>query len=293
MASSSPKLTDFAGFITLSIIWGMAFVAIRQADFVLSPVNLALARWFITSAIFLVLLPAIGRPKTGFERKDVPRLLLVALGNVAGYHLFLNYAETSISAGLSGLLIALGPVFMVVLSSVLLHEKAGPRVAFALLLAVAGTFLLSVGSFNPSDFSSLVGPAEAVLAAVCYAGFTVLGKPLTQKYGSAPTTIYAGLIGTAMILPLVSGNFAAQMRSLTETGWIAVLYLGVLSSALGYLLFYGVVSKSPISRFSIQLYLIPIVSVVGGRLVLNESISLYTVLGGGLMLSAVAFATRK
>ena len=156
-------------------------MAIKEADQVLSPVNLALLRWLIASALFLALLPVIGKTRTRFERGDIPRLLVVGFANVAGYHLSLNYAETSISAGLSGLLISFGPVFMVVLSVLLLDEKAGSKVILALLLAIFGTFLLSVGSINVNDFSSLVGPVQVVLSALFYALFSVLGKPLVQK----------------------------------------------------------------------------------------------------------------
>lgn len=287
------SLAGYAAFIFLSVIWGIAFVAIRQADFELSPVNLTLVRWFITAALFLLLLPLIGRPKTKFEWNDVPRLLVVALANVAGYHLFLNSAEVTISAGLSSLLIALGPVFMVVLSALLLHEKAGSRILPALALAVGGTFVLSIGSFSVNDLSSFIGPGEAVVSAFCYALFTVAGKPLTLKYGSAPTTIFAGLVGTAMLLPLVSTSFFAQVGALSEAGWVSVLYLSVLSSALGYLLFYAIVSKKAVTKVSIQLYLIPIVSVIGGVVFLSETVTAYTVAGGFMMLVAVGLATSK
>ncbi len=287
------RLAASGGFVVLSVIWGMAFVAIKQADFELSPVNLALARWIIASAIFLVLLPVIGRPKISFQRKDVPRLLAVGLANVAGYHIPLNYAETTISAGLSGLLVSLGPVFMVILSVLLLNEKAGSKVLFALVLALLGTIVLSIGSVKLSDFSTLVGPSEVMLSAFCYAVFTVLGKPLVQKYGSAPTTIYSGLTGTAMILPLLSSSFIAQVGSLSENGLLSVLYLGVLSNVFGYLLYYTLVSRGAVSKFSIQLYLIPIVSVIGGSLLLNESVTAYTVGGGVMLLAAVALANRK
>ena len=54
----------------------------------MSPVNLALMRWLVASVPFLALFPFIGRPKTRFERKDVPRLPVVALANVAGHRIF-------------------------------------------------------------------------------------------------------------------------------------------------------------------------------------------------------------
>jgi drug/metabolite transporter (DMT)-like permease len=281
------------GLFLLSIIWGMAFVAIKQADTVLSPVNLALLRWLVASMFFLALLPIIGRSKSAFERGDIPRLLIVAFANVVGYHISLNYAETSISAGLSGLLITLGPVFIVVLSILLLNERAGPKVVLALLFAILGALVLSISSISVDDLSSLYGPVEVVLSALCYALFSVLGKPLVHKYGSAPTTIWAGLLGTTMMLPLLSSSFISQVESLPLDGWISVLYLSVLSTVLGYTLFYTLASRRAISKLSIQLYLVPIVSVIGGVLLLGESVTTFTLTGGAMMLVAVALATRR
>ena len=56
----------YAGLVLLSVIWGMAFVAIKQADSVLSPVNLTLLRWFVASFFFLALLPVIGRSSSNW-----------------------------------------------------------------------------------------------------------------------------------------------------------------------------------------------------------------------------------
>ncbi|MDE1858087.1 MAG: DMT family transporter [Thaumarchaeota archaeon] len=287
------SLTAYSGLVVLSLIWGMAFVAIKGVETELSPVNLALMRWLIAAVPFLILLPIIGRPKVRFERKDVPRLLVMALANVAGYHLSLNYAETTLSAGLSALLIAFGPIFIVALSYLLLHERVGPRILLGLGLAFAGTAVLSVGTISASDFASAAGIVEALFTALCYGLFTVVGKPLVHKYGSAPTTILAGLVGTALMVPLLSESFFTQAASLTLYGWLGVLYLALLSTVFGYLMFYAMVSRGAVSRLSIQLYLIPVVSIIGGALLLSEQITATVVIGGGMMLAAVAISTWK
>ncbi|MGP8126056.1 MAG: DMT family transporter [Nitrososphaerales archaeon] len=284
-------VASYSALVVLSVIWGLAFVAIKQATFELSPVNLALLRWLIAGACFLALVPIIGKPKTRLERRDLPRLLVIAFANVVGYHLALYYAETTVSAGLAGLLISFGPVFIVTLSALFLHERAGPKVLLALFLAVFGTLVLSVGQVSLSNLSSFLGPAEVVLAAAFYALFTVLAKPFVHKYGAPPTTIWAGLLGTAMLVPLLSGSFVTQVEALSAVGWASVLYLSVLSTVFGYLLFYTLVSRGAVSRLSVQLYLAPIVSVVGGVLLLNEGATLFTVAGGALLLVAVALVT--
>jgi len=293
MWMSAKGITAYGGLVVLSLIWGMAFVAIKATVAELSPVNLALMRWLIAAIPFIVLLPLIGRPKVRFQRRDLPRILVVALANVAGYHVSLNYAETTLSAGLSALLIAFGPIFIVILSYVLLKEKAGRRIFLGLGLATAGTVVLSIGSIGANDFSSIAGIVEALFTALCYALFAVLGKPLVQKYGSAPTTILAGLIGTAMMTPLLSWSFFSQAASLSFSGWLSVLYLGLLSTVFGYLMFYALVSRGAVSRLSIQLYLIPVVSVVGGALLLAEQVTPTVVVGGGMMLAAVAISTWR
>lgn len=293
MSQIRKSVTAYAGLLVLSVIWGLAFVAIKQADTELSPVNLALLRWLVACVPFLVLLPILGKPKVKLERKDIPRLLIVAFANVVGYHISLNYAETTLSAGLSALLIAFGPIFIVILSYLLLDERAGRRVLLGLALAIAGTAILSTGSISVNDLSSYGGIFEALITALCYALFAVLGKPLVHKYGSAPTTIMAGLVGTAMMLPLISGSFFSQVSALSFTGWFSVLYLSLLSTVFGYLLFYTLISRGAVTRLSIQLYLIPVVSVIGGALLLNESLTLPVLVGGGLMLVAVGISTRK
>ncbi len=284
-------VVSYSALIILSVIWVLAFVAIKQATFELSPVNLALLRWFIAGACFLVLVPIIGKPKTKFQVRDLPRLLVIGFANVAGYHISLYYAETTVSAGLASLLISFGPVFIVILSALLLHEHVGPKVVVALVIAIFGTLVISIGQVSFSNISSFVGPAEVILSAAFYAIFTVLSKPLVLKYGASPATIWACLLGTAMMIPLFSGSLIAQVENLSVNGWISVLYLSVLSTVFGYLLFYTLVSRGAVTRLSVQLYLAPVVSVVGGAILLNEGVSIFTVAGGGLLLLAVALVT--
>lgn len=286
--------TSRYGFLlVLSIFWGLAFVAIRSVVTELSPVNLALLRWLVASVGFLILVPFIGKPKTKFERGDLPRLLVIALLNVPVYHLALNFAETTVSSGLAGLLSSLGPVFIAVLSACFLKERLSGRLVFALFLGIAGAIVLSLPNLDFGSSGSIVGPLEVVLAMLSFAVFSVLSKPLVHKYSSVSVTIWAGLAGTVMLLPLLSWGFVSEVAGLSLTGWVSVLYLSLLSTVVGYLLFYTLVSRGAVSKLSIQLYLIPVVSVVGGVLLLQESLGAHIFAGGAILLLSVALATMN
>ncbi len=283
----------YGPLVALSVIWGMAFVAIKELEPLLSFVNMAILRWIIASAGFLVLAPFMGRMAQKFERKDIPRFLLVSFANVVSYHLTLNASESTISAGMAVLLVALGPVFILLLSWIFLGERHGRQIIAAVALAFSGSIVLAMGSDIMNGSSSLAGILEAVGTAASFSVFAVFSKPLVQKYGARPITIWAGLAGTVMLLPLLSRSFFMQVSALPLNGWLAMLYLSILSTVAGYMLFYTLVNRGTVSRLSIQLYLVPLVGVTGGVILLGEAISWFTVAGGALLLAAVAASTRK
>ena len=280
------------GLVTiLAIIWGLAFVAIRRAVVELTPVNLTLLRWIIASVTFLILSPIIAKPNTAFKKKDLPRLLLVAIASVAGYHLSLNYGETIVSSGLAGLLISFGPIFVVFLSAFFLKERIKRELVSALVLATIGAFVLSADT--RLDSIEVIGPLAVISAALMYSIYAVGSKPLVTQYGALPTAVWAGVGGTVLILPLLSGEFFMQVRKLSLEGWLSVLYLSILSTVIANIILYTLISNRKVSTLSVQLYLVPIVSLVGGILILGETIRFLTVVGAGLLFAAIALATRK
>jgi len=289
--SSMARLTDYAMLFVLSVIWGLAFVAIRVLDPELGFVDLTLLRWLVAAGGYLLVLPVAGRASAKFEKADLPRLLLIGLLNVAVYHLSLNYAEDTVTAGLAGLLISLGPVFSVLMASAFLKERVGPRLLLALAFAVGGAAVLFAEDL-PAGVA-LWGPLGVVLAAFSYAAFGLLSRPLVKKYGALHVAIWAGLVGTVMILPLTSQSFFSQVSKLPLSGWEALLYLSLLSTVAGYSMFYTLIGRVGVSRLMIQLYLAPVVSVVGGVVLLGETVSGYTLIGGALMLFAVWLATGR
>lgn len=285
------RVQDYALLLLLSLIWGLAFVAIRELDLDLGFLDLTLLRWFVAAAGYMALLPFIGPAKSKFERTDLPRLLVIGFLNVAVYHLSLNYAEVTVSAGLAGLLITFGPVFSVLLAGAFLGERIGRRLVLALTLALGGAAVLFAGSLQIGV--SAWGPLGVVLAALAYSLFGLLSRPLIKKYGALRVAIWAGGVGTVMLLPLLSSSFFSTVATLSVAGWEALLYLSLLSTVIGYSLFYTLIGRMGVSRLMIQLYLAPVVSVIGGVLLLGEAVTSATVTGGVLMLVAVWLATSR
>lgn len=285
------SLEGYALLVGLSAVWGMAFVAIKVADTELSFENLTLLRWLMVSACFLALYPFLAKPAVPFERRDIPRLVLVSVANVDIYHLSLNFSEKTVPASLAGLLGSLSPVFVVFLSVLTLRERMGGKLVTALGLAMAGAVLVSLPAMALGG-TSPIGPLAAAIAALASGTYIVFSKPLVSKYGPFPVAMWASFVGTALLLPLLSPSVVSQAASLSLNGWEALLYLVGPSTVVGNLVMFTLIARHPvISRLGIQLYLIPLMSVVGGVLVLGESLDPFIVVGGTLMLLAVAVAT--
>ncbi|OLD44832.1 hypothetical protein AUI51_00490 [archaeon 13_1_40CM_2_52_4] len=142
------------------------------------------------------------------------------------------------------------------------------------------------------NFREITGPLAVVFSAFMYSVFAVGSKPLVKTYGALPTAIWVALIGTAFTLPLISMNFITQVQELSTITWVSVIYLAVISTVLANVILYLLIGNRSVSRLSIQLYIVPLVSLVGGIVLLGEGVTILTVLGGILMFTGVALAIR-
>jgi O-acetylserine/cysteine efflux transporter len=132
-----------------------------------------------------------------------------------------------------------------------------------------------------------------IFSAFAFAVFAVGSKPLVRDYGALSVAMWAAVIGTVFLLPLLSWNFVTEIRTLSLTGWLSVLYLAVLSTVLANIILYSLVGAKTMSQLSIQLYLIPVVSLVGGILLLGEGLTVLTIIGAALLLSATGLVTSR
>ena len=179
----------------------------------------------------------------------------------------------------------------VILSGFFLKEKIGKRLTLALIAAMTGAVVLSLNA--GLNFQEITGPLAVVFSAFMYSVFAVGSKPLVKAYGALPTAIWVALIGTVFTLPLISLNFIAQIQQLSTITWLSVVYLALLSTVVANVILYLLIGNRSVSRLSIQLYIVPLVSLIGGIVLLGEGVTILTVFGAILMFTGVALATRK
>jgi len=168
----------------------------------------------------------------------------------------------------------------------LIFTRAG--LGTALLVAILA--LRRQNALPPRDaLLPLAAMGFVVLAStVNWALYTVLGHATIRRLGPTRATAGAMLLGWLMLLP----PFAARAgwndyARLSPAGWLAVLFLGVACSGLGYLFWYGALERVEASRVAALLYLEPLVTLAAAVVLLGEPVRPTTVLGGLMVVGGV------
>jgi drug/metabolite transporter (DMT)-like permease len=208
--------------------------------------------------------------------------------NQGGFTVGLNYTSVSHSS----LIIGAAPILILLLAWTLGLERLTGRKLFGLGLAFAGAALLgSEGGWNVHS-AGFRGDLVTLIAAVGLATYTVLGKRVAATYDPVRLNIYSNLSAAVFVLPVA----AWQVRRLTIThawtsigwqGWGAVVYMGVLSSALCYMLYFWALRFMTASRLGAVSYLQPVGATLLGMILLGEKLTRPLVIGGALVLAGV------
>jgi drug/metabolite transporter (DMT)-like permease len=220
----------------------------------------------------------------------------VGLVGIFIHQMLQAFGLTLTTAVHAGWLIGLIPIWSALLSAFLLKEKFGAWKVAGLLGGFAGALLVvSRGDF---DLRVLRLPATRgdfliLLSTINWAVYSILGHATIKRLGPTRATAGAMLFGWVMLAPLFIWHQGwRELPHVSLAGWDAVLFLGIGCSGLGYLFWYGALERIEVSRVAAFLYVEPLVTLVAAVLLLNEPVSVTTVVGGLLVLLSVYLMQR-
>ena len=268
-------------FIAMSVIWGIPYLFIKIAVRELDPAVVVFARVGIAA---LVLLPIAAR--RGMLRPLRERWLMVAalaLVQIVGPFLLISYGEQHIASSLTSLLIAADPLLVVLfaLRFDASERVNGPRL-IGLLIGMIGVVTL-LGLDVGGDAQRLLGAIFVLLAAAGYAASTLLIKrPAIASLPTLGVVTVECITATIVLLPLALTRLPNKLPSI---GVIAsLLVLGLICTALAYLIFYALVAEVGAGRAAVITYVNPAVSVFLGVTLLAEPLNAAIIVGFLLIL---------
>jgi drug/metabolite transporter (DMT)-like permease len=275
-------------FTAMSVIWGIPYLFIKVAVREIDPTVVVFARVGIAS---LVLLPMAAQRRV-FQplRGHLLTVATCACVQIIGPFLFISYGEQHIASSLTSLLIAADPLLVVLFA---LRFDPRERVTglrlIGLLIGMGGVVVL-LGLDVGGDEYKLLGAILVLLGAACYAVSALLIKhPAIASLPRLGVVTVECVISTIILLPLAVTRLPSKPPSLELIG--SLLVLGLICTALGYVLFFALVAEVGASRGTVVTYINPAVSVLLGITILTEPLSASIIVGFLLIIAGSWLST--
>lgn len=279
-------LANLAILLTV-FFWGVSFISIKIAVSEVPPLTMALIRFTIATVILLIILKRL-EPEARLEKSDLWKMMLAGCLGITVYFFFENTGVKFTTASNASLIISLTPI-MAILMDVLIFKSRLPYLKIlGIAVSVIGSYFVVTANgqidFSSSAFHGNLLMLGAVLSWVFYTG---LNKAWQGKgYSGLFLTTYQTLYGTIFLLPLSLLEYNHwTLFSLKAFG--NIVFLAVCCSALGYFLYLYALSNLDVTVTTLYLNLIPIVAVISGYLILQESILPIQLLGGVFTLTGI------
>jgi len=159
-------------------------------------------------------------------------------------------------------------------------------------VAFAGVVVLAVEHGLSLRSGTLRGDLITLAGSLGFALFTVLGKPVAERYDSVTMNAYNYLAGGVLILPLAAHQAMAVSRTtgwgaVAWEGWAALFYMAAIASVLAYVLYFWTLRYLTASRLGAFAYLHPVITTLLGIALLGERLTASLLVGGGLVLAGV------
>ncbi len=275
------------------LFWGSTYLAIDIAVQTIPPGLMCAVRFTIAGVVMLIVCAATGR-KIFYSPRQIALSAIVGLLLLMGGNLTLSYAELTVSSGLAALIIAITPLWFLVLDSLLLGDHhISRRGKIGLLLGIAGLSVL----VWPQLRAGSLGHKELVASISLIAGsFSwALGSVLSKRWQSGMDVFSST---GWQVLAAGAGNFvfALFVENLTHVSWTArglgaVSYLVVCGSWIGYTAYIWLLEHVPTSKVSTYAYVNPVVAVFLGWLILHERVDRFILAGSAIVVLSVILVT--
>jgi drug/metabolite transporter (DMT)-like permease len=272
--------------LAVVVLWASAFPAIRVASPALGVFGLSLVRIGVAAIALLILAPFLSVRLPA--RKDVPLILLCAFLGMPAYQLLLNWGELAVPAGTSSIIVAAAPLVSVSLATIALGERLTLLRIVGSVVALGGVAIVCLARSGVALSTSV----WIVVGAMTVQGlYHPLTRPLLKKYSGVEVATYGMVLGAVMLLPTLPIDWKL-LGTATPPAWFAAVYLGLLPSALGFVLWGYAVGRLPVTTSTSLLYLVPPGAVVIAYVWLGELPYWSELVGGVVVILGVLTVGR-
>lgn len=292
MINNKNTIGHLSALVTI-FLWGTTYIStkILLRDF--SPIDILFFRFVIGFLILFIIYPHKLKIK---EKKQEYYFALAGLFGVTLFFLFENFALTFSTASNIGVIVCISPFFTAIFAHFLLkNEKLKPQFFLGFVISIFGVFLIS---FNGSSVLKLnpLGDILAVCAAVLWSSYSIVTKKISSfNYNIIQTTRRVFFYGLLFMIPaLFIFDFNLGLdRFLKPINLLNIIYLGFGASALCFLTWNFAIKILGVTKTSVYIYAVPVITIVTAAIILGEKPTLVSLVGAVFALLGLYVAQRK
>lgn len=286
------------GLLTVAILWGGNFSALKHLLTALNPVDVVVLRSIGAGLFYGLFLASMRRLIIPVAAPDARRMLFIGVLGIPVMSLSMAYGLTHLNAGLASLLVTSNPIFTAIISRLLLGERLTVRKVTGILVAFAGFLLvLQFGASGGARLESnqIMAVVIVLFGPLAWAFYTVLSKPLLGRYPPMYVASYTTMAGGAGFIPLLifDAPMRDRMAAMDAVDWLAALYVSLLAITVAYLLWYWGLRVLTPSQTAVYTYLVPVFGVLASWLVLGEVPAIFALIGGSVIVFGVVLTNTS
>jgi drug/metabolite transporter (DMT)-like permease len=258
--------------LVLTLVWGCNWPILKMGVTELAPLTFR-AVTLPFAAVGMLLVSRLSGESVRIPRAWWPRLIVLALLNIAGWNGFVLFGVQQLPAGRSAILAYTMPIWATMIAAALLHEPLSRRKLLGLALGISGMAVLigeQISAVRAAPFGALMILAAAIVWAL---GTVLLRKwqPAIPQNTLSGWMMLLGWIPIALLAPLFDAQpLSTELANLSARGWFAVLYNIFLAGTLAHWAWFTLARTLPVAVSSLSSLPVPVVGVFSGIVLLGE-----------------------
>jgi len=280
--------------VATMLAWGMNFAFVKYVLDHLGVGAFMFLRYLVLPILGLALLVVIFRSRIAYtwpRRADLPRFVVCALVGHVLHISAVMYGMNLSTAFSSSLVLTCQPLFTLGILAWLGQERLRRQQVVGTLVAFAGIILFLADKFAGGLSRAGLGDLTLLIAGASFSAYTVLSRPLADRYGPLIVLSYTLLFSMPIMLALTFPFFAElKAASLAPSIWAAIFFALVVSSFFGWLCWAWVNSVRGVARSAPFMYLMPPVAGLMAWLTLGETFTWMKIAGAAVTMAGVAWA---
>jgi len=281
--------------IIATLFFSGAFIAGKFSIAEFPVYSLTFFRFLIAAVILFLIMLKRGVNLT-LDKADIPKIILLSLLGMVGYHVFFFTALKYTSSVNTSLIAAMNPIITTIMASIFLKERFPKKAIGGIIISFLGVaMIVTNGSIDViKNMSFNIGDISMLIAILSFSLYFIVLKGIVGRFESIKLTFYVFLFCVILLIPMVIyENPMVFLPNTTLKGWSSLIYMSVFASVIAYLIQLVSVKRIGPAKTSLYINLVPLFSMIMAYFILGEIITLPKIIAAFMIIVGVLITLKS